>query len=240
VRGPRVPLRPGTPNFFARLHRSGVRKPSEADADSFAVEPQQPQCQRGPWAGRRISPLEGRRSPGCVTPRTERVRLPVCAQRNTLSRGIRSGGLPLCGPATPGVSRRRRVRIREALGRGKASDFVRVFSDQARGSRAASREFLPSGAARFRTVWYEIPTSPRRGLRRPCVSSRGDWPKGARNRVLGTPPRAAPRLVRGLPPLTRTGGTLEHVHVREAMAGHLRPIDEDLANRVAAGLARWG
>ena len=33
-----------------------------ADADSFAVEPQQPQCQRGPWAGRRIPPLEGRRS----------------------------------------------------------------------------------------------------------------------------------------------------------------------------------
>ncbi|HWP98801.1 MAG TPA: catalase [Syntrophomonadaceae bacterium] len=30
---------------------------------------------------------------------------------------------------------------------------------------------------------------------------------------------------------------VEHVHVREAMVGHLRHIDEDLANRVAAGLA---
>ena len=29
---------------------------------------------------------------------------------------------------------------------------------------------------------------------------------------------------------------LEHLHVREAMVGHLRHIDEDLANRVAAGL----
>jgi catalase len=29
---------------------------------------------------------------------------------------------------------------------------------------------------------------------------------------------------------------VEHVHVREAMVGHLRPIDADLANRVAAGL----
>jgi catalase len=29
---------------------------------------------------------------------------------------------------------------------------------------------------------------------------------------------------------------VEHVHVREAMVGHLRHIDEDLANRVAAGL----
>jgi catalase len=30
---------------------------------------------------------------------------------------------------------------------------------------------------------------------------------------------------------------LEHVHVREAMVGHLRHIEEDLAKRVAAGLA---
>ena len=30
---------------------------------------------------------------------------------------------------------------------------------------------------------------------------------------------------------------VEHVHVREAMVGHLRHIEEDLANRVAAGLA---
>ncbi len=30
---------------------------------------------------------------------------------------------------------------------------------------------------------------------------------------------------------------VEHVHVREAMVGHLRHIDEDLAKRVAAGLA---
>ena len=30
---------------------------------------------------------------------------------------------------------------------------------------------------------------------------------------------------------------VEHVHVREAMVGHLRHIDEDLASRVAAGLA---
>src|SRR5512133_3066078 len=30
---------------------------------------------------------------------------------------------------------------------------------------------------------------------------------------------------------------VEHVHVREAMVGHLRHIDEDLARRVAAGLA---
>ncbi|HEY3378829.1 MAG TPA: catalase [Armatimonadota bacterium] len=30
---------------------------------------------------------------------------------------------------------------------------------------------------------------------------------------------------------------LEHMHVREAMTGHLRHIDEDLAKRVAAGLA---
>jgi catalase len=29
---------------------------------------------------------------------------------------------------------------------------------------------------------------------------------------------------------------VEHVHVRETMVGHLRHIDEDLANRVAAGL----
>ena len=29
---------------------------------------------------------------------------------------------------------------------------------------------------------------------------------------------------------------VEHVHVREAMVGHLRHIDQDLANRVAAGL----
>ena len=30
---------------------------------------------------------------------------------------------------------------------------------------------------------------------------------------------------------------VEHVHVREAMVGHLRHIEEDLAQRVAAGLA---
>ena len=30
---------------------------------------------------------------------------------------------------------------------------------------------------------------------------------------------------------------VEHVHVREAMVGHLRHIEEDLARRVAAGLA---
>jgi catalase len=30
---------------------------------------------------------------------------------------------------------------------------------------------------------------------------------------------------------------VEHMHVREAMVGHMRHIDEDLANRVAAGLA---
>jgi len=30
---------------------------------------------------------------------------------------------------------------------------------------------------------------------------------------------------------------VEHVHVREAMVGHLRHIEKDLANRVAAGLA---
>src|ERR1017187_9198905 len=30
---------------------------------------------------------------------------------------------------------------------------------------------------------------------------------------------------------------VEHVHVREAMVGHLRHIEEDLAKRVAAGLA---
>jgi catalase len=30
---------------------------------------------------------------------------------------------------------------------------------------------------------------------------------------------------------------VEHVHIREAMVGHLRNIEEDLANRVAAGLA---
>jgi len=30
---------------------------------------------------------------------------------------------------------------------------------------------------------------------------------------------------------------VEHVHVREAMVGHLRNIDENLAQRVADGLA---
>ena len=30
---------------------------------------------------------------------------------------------------------------------------------------------------------------------------------------------------------------VEHLHVREAMVGHLRHIEEDLAQRVAAGLA---
>jgi catalase len=29
---------------------------------------------------------------------------------------------------------------------------------------------------------------------------------------------------------------VEHVHVREAIVGHLRHIEEDLAKRVAAGL----
>ena len=67
--------------------------------------------------------------------------------------------------------------------------------------------FFPAVPPDSELVWYEFTDFATEGTPPALRLAARDGPKGARNRVLGTPPRAAPRLARGLPRLTRTGRT---------------------------------